>query len=125
MRTLGLHHVAIQVHDVEKVAAFYRDVLRLPERVRYRRDDGSLRSVWIEASSDGTFLAIEELRPGARGTLGPSMVALRIDRDERAAWLEHFARAGVPIEKQSKWTVYVKDPEGNSIGLSHHPHDPL
>jgi catechol 2,3-dioxygenase-like lactoylglutathione lyase family enzyme len=125
MRTLGIHHVAIQVHDVEKVAAFYRDVLALPEKARHHRDDGSLRSIWIEASGDGSFLAIEELRPGVRGTLGHSLVALRIARGERAAWLEHFAKAGVPIEKQSRWTIYVKDPEGNVIGLSHHPHDPL
>ncbi len=125
MRTLGIHHVAIQVHDVEKVAAFYRDVLALPERARHHREDGSLRSIWIEASSDGSFLAIEELRPGTRGTLGHSLVALRIDRQDRAAWLAHFEKAGVAIEKQTRWTVYVKDPEGNVIALSHHPHDPL
>lgn len=125
MRTLGIHHVAIQVHDVEKVAAFYRDVLELPERARHFREDGSLRSIWIEASSDGSFLAIEELRPGTRGTLGHSLVALRIPRSDRAAWLSHLSKHGVAIEKQSRWTVYIKDPEGNVIGLSHHPHDPL
>src|SRR4051812_1392021 len=125
MRTSGLHHVAIQVLDVEKVAAFYRDVLALPERARHLRDDGSLRSIWIEVSSDGSFLAIEELRPGTRGTLGHSLVALRISRDERAAWLAHFEKLGVTVEKQTRWTLYVKDPEGNVIGLSHHPHDPL
>jgi glyoxylase I family protein len=122
--TLGFHHVAIQVHDVEKVAAFYREVLGLPERARHVRPDGSLRSIWI-AVSVGSFLAIEELRPGVRGTLGHSLVALRIDRDDRQAWLDHFARLEVPIEKQSQWTVYVKDPEGNVVGLSHHPHDPV
>lgn len=125
MRTLGIHHVAIQVHDVEKVAAFYRDVLELPERARHHREDGSLRSIWIEASPDGSFLAIEELRSGARGTLGHSLVALRIARADRAGWLQHFEKHGVPIEKQTRWTLYVKDPEGNVIGLSHHPHDPL
>jgi len=125
MRTIGLHHVAIQVQDVEKVAAFYRDVLALPERARHVRDDGSLRSIWIAAADDGTFLAIEELRPGTRGTLGHSLVALRISRDDRAAWLQHFERHGVQVEKQSQWTIYVRDPEGNVIGLSHHPHDPL
>jgi catechol 2,3-dioxygenase-like lactoylglutathione lyase family enzyme len=125
VKTLGLHHVAIQVHDVEKVAAFYRDVLQLPERARHHREDGSLRSIWIQASDDGAFLAIEELRPGTRGNLGHSLVALRIAREDRPRWLERLAQLKVPIEKQSRWTVYVKDPEGNVIGLSHHPHDPL
>lgn len=113
------------MEDVERVAAFYRDVLRMPERARHVRDDGSLRSIWIETSPDGSFLAIEELREGARGTLGHSLVALRIERADRSAWLAHFEQHGVAIEKQSRWTLYVKDPEGNVIGLSHHPRDPL
>ncbi|MBL8955480.1 MAG: VOC family protein [Myxococcaceae bacterium] len=125
MRTLGIHHVAIQVHDVEKVAAFYREVLALPERVRHRRDDGSLRSIWVEASADGAFFAIEQLEGGSRGALGHSLVALRIAREERAGWLARFEKLGVPIEKQTRWSVYVRDPEGNAIALSHHPHDPL
>lgn len=125
MDLLGIHHVAISVLDVEKVAAFYRDVLGLPERARHLRSDGTLRSIWIDASKDGSFLAIEELRPGTRGTLGHSMVALRIARADRPKWLARFESAGVRIEKQSTWTIYVKDPEGNVVGLSHHPHDPL
>ncbi|HSP79585.1 MAG TPA: VOC family protein, partial [Myxococcaceae bacterium] len=41
----GFHHLAIQVRDVERVTAFYREVLGLPELRRHHRPDGSLRSV--------------------------------------------------------------------------------
>ncbi len=128
MHPKGFHHVAIQVHDVEQVSNFYSDVLGLAEIARHTREDGTLRSVWVSASGDidaaGGFLAIEELRPGTRGDLGPSMVALRIDRDQRSKVIAELQSKGVTIEKQSRWTVYLRDPEGNLVGLSHHPHDP-
>lgn len=128
MHPKGFHHVAIQVHAVEEVAAFYRTVIGLPEIARHHKDDGTLRSIWLSTSGDveavGGFLAIEELRPGVRGTLGPSMVALRIARADRQTVLAELEAAHVKVEKQTRWTVYVKDPEGNMVGLSHHPHDP-
>ena len=122
MTPRGFHHVAIQVRDVEKVTAFYVRVLGLAEVKRFHRDDGSLRSVWVNAGKGPAFFAIEhapDLAPA--GTLGFSMVALCIDASARAAITAELTRAGVAIEKQSGWTLYVRDPEGNLVGLSHHP----
>lgn len=127
MHSLGFHHLAIQARDVERVAAFYRDVLGLSEVTRWRRDDGSLRSVWISVGgSEGGFFAIEHLPDGATvaaNSLGPSMIALRIDPSSRAAVVAGLSGHGVPIVKQSRWTIYVQDPEGTLVGLSHHPFD--
>lgn len=125
MKPLGVHHIALQVRGVERVTAFYRDVLGLTELKRWHRDDGSLRSVWVSTGSDA-FLAIEHLPEGhesAEPALGASMVALRIELAARAQWVAHLEHAGIPIEKQTGWTVYVRDPEGTLVGLSHHPFD--
>lgn len=122
---LGFHHVALQVRDVERVASFYRDVLGLPEVKRWFRDDGSLRSVWISSGAEA-FLAIEHLPDGSPqqpNGLGPSMVGLRIAPESRAAVLETFAARQIAVEKSTGWTIYVRDPEGTLVGLSHHPHD--
>ena len=122
MTPRGFHHVAIQVRDVEQVTAFYVRVLGLTEVKRFHRDDGSLRSVWVNAGEGAAFFAIEDAPAHTpSGALGFSMVALRIDASARAAVIEELTRAGVAIEKQSGWTVYVRDPEGNLVGLSHHP----
>ncbi|PZR14011.1 MAG: glyoxalase [Archangium gephyra] len=122
MKTLGFHHLAVQVRDVQRVTDFYVQVLGLSEVRRFVRDDGSLRSVWVSAGEG--FLAIEAAPDfTAAGTLGFSMVALRIDPQQRRSIVDELARAGVAIEKQTGWTLYVKDPEGNLVGLSHHPHD--
>ncbi|MFZ5444986.1 MAG: VOC family protein [Myxococcota bacterium] len=124
MQIDGLHHVAVQVRDVAKVAAFYVEVLGLPELQRYHRDDGSLRSIWVGLGprAEAGFLAVEaapELT--ADGVLGFSMVALRIPASARAAIEAELGRRGVTIEKQTGWTMYFRDPEGNLVGLSHHP----
>lgn len=126
MHIVGVHHVAIQVVDVARVAQFYREVLGLNEKARHFREDGVLRSIWIETTPEGSFLAIEDVsrfRP-SRGELGASMVALRVDPADRRGWIERLKKFGVEVFKETRWTLYVKDPEGNVVGLSHHPFEP-
>jgi glyoxylase I family protein len=124
MQCLGFHHSAIEVRDVERVAGFYRDVLGLVEIERHWRADESLRSIWLALGpgASGGFLAIEASRGAdALGSLGFFLLALTIAPSERAGVLAHLAAQGVPVEKQTQFTVYVRDPEGNLVGLSHHP----
>ena len=128
MKVLGLHHVAVQVRDVARVAAFYTELLQLPELKRFHRPDGSLRSIWVgtstaQAQTQGGFMAIEGAEEGVSGALGFSMVALRIEASQRRTIVEELARRGLPIERETGWTLYVRDPEGNLVGLSHHPDD--
>ena len=125
MEILGFHHVAIQVRDLERVAAFYTSVLELPERARHFRPDGTLRSVWVGVP-DG-FLALEavegalEESPFRHSTPGLLLVALRIAPAARAAALKRLAEHGVQVVHETAWTAYFRDPEGNRIALSHHP----
>ncbi|MFL5322509.1 MAG: VOC family protein [Myxococcaceae bacterium] len=131
MRILGFHHLAIQVHDIEKVAAFYSGVLEFREQVRHRNPDGSLRSIWMGMGEGPAFIALEATTEPPVGTPfrhprpGLHLLALRISRDDRAAILRRLNEQQIPVEHESRWTVYVRDPEGNRIGLSHHPEDPV
>jgi catechol 2,3-dioxygenase-like lactoylglutathione lyase family enzyme len=130
MDVQGFHHLAIQVRDLERVTAFYREVLGFPELKRHLRADGSLRSVWVEVPGGG-FLALEEVsgepEPGPFRNERPGLflLAFRIRPEARARVVEAFARSGVPLENETRWTVYVRDPEGNRVALSHHPEDPV
>jgi glyoxylase I family protein len=49
------------------------------------------------------------------------MVALAIARDQRPLWEAHLAAAGVTVARRTTYTLYVDDPEGNRVGLSHWP----
>ena len=126
MQSLGIHHLAVHARaaGVEKVAAFYRDTLGLPELARNLHPDGGLRSVWLSlsrsADSSAGFLAVED-----GDAFGPAMFALKIHASERAELLVMLKSRGVEVEKQTRWTVYVADPAGNHVAFSHHPHDPL
>lgn len=122
----GFHHVALRVRDVDRVSNFYVQLLGLVEVKRHVYADGQLRSVWIAAhSGEGPqvpFLAIErcEARP-ANGTLGAQMVAFAIHPELRGKLVARLEAAGVAVEKQTAWTVYVRDPESNLVGFSHYP----
>ncbi len=124
MKCLGFHHVAVQVRDVQRVTDFYVGVLGLAELRRFHRDDGSLRSVWVSSGDATAFLAIEAAPASTpHGALGFSMLAFRIAAAERHRVRDVLSAAGVAIEKETGWTMYVRDPEGNLVGLSHHPDD--
>lgn len=129
MNVGGLHHVAIQVRELESVARFYRTVLGLHEQARHHRPDGTLRAIWL-SMTDGSFLALEEAggelarAPFRSDRPGLHLVALRIAPADRAEALARLAKHGVEVVHQTRWSVYFHDPEGNRVALSHHPHDP-
>ena len=111
---MKIHHLAVVVSDLARAEAFYSGVLGLPVVQRWGE-----RAVWLGLDG-GAFLALE--RAGAagptRGDAAPGWhcVALAIEPGERAAW-----RARVSVERESPYTLYTRDPDGNLVGLSHHP----
>ena len=69
----------------------------------------------LEVVVDGPASDEDAARPGLH------LVALRIERAARADWLRRLAAAGVAVEARTAFTLYVRDPEGNRVGLSHWP----
>jgi catechol 2,3-dioxygenase-like lactoylglutathione lyase family enzyme len=119
-----VHHLAVTVRDLDRAEAFYAGVLGLPVQRRWSDAAGVPRSVWLGLGG-GAFLAVERALESA--PLRPSdppgwhCVALGIGRDEREAWRARFAEAGIAVEKDTAYTLYVRDPEGNQVALSHYP----
>ena len=127
-----LFHVAVKTPNLEASRRFYVDVLGLSVLRRWPWDDGrpGERSVWLSVGAGEEFLALESCeaeRPPApfrdpHG--GLHLVALRILPSERQQWERTLAERGVEVVHRTKWTLYLRDPEGNRIGLSHFPHSP-
>ncbi len=127
MKVAGFHHLAIQVKALEDVAGFYREVLGLSEIERHHAPDGRLRSIWLDVGGGG-FLALERIEaapapdPEFRdGRPGLFLVALRVARADRERIRAELNRRGIPLVHETRWTLYVRDPEGNRVALSHHP----
>ena len=125
--THGLHHLAIRVRDLTAAERFYGGLLGLPVVKRWTAPSGQgERSIWVD-TGDGAFLALEIAGAadadgaGATDAVGLHLVALRINVADRAAWQQRFAAAGVAVYHQTRFTIYVRDPEGNRVGLSHYP----
>jgi glyoxylase I family protein len=123
----GIHHLAIQVQDLARCESFYRDLLGLPVLRRWPRDGGGGdRSVWLDLGA-GSFLALEVVGAGDTSPdqhddrPGLHLLALRIAGEQRAFWVDRLTSAGFPIYRRTPYTIYVRDPEGNRIGLSHWP----
>ena len=119
---MRLHHHAIKVRDVRACLPFYRDLLGLPQ-TRVQEDAHGIRSVWLELEGDA-FLAIE--RADEEGTrndqdVGHHCFALAIEAQTRASWIARLTEFGHPIFHSTEFTIYVRDPEGTVIALSHFP----
>ncbi|HVV52906.1 MAG TPA: VOC family protein [Polyangia bacterium] len=121
----GVHHVAIGVRDLAACEAFYTGVLGLPVLRRWPAAGApGDRSVWLDLGG-GAFLALERAAAGAPRPAEPAhgylMIALAIPRAARADWEARLAAAGAAVVHRTDYTLYVADPEGNRVGLSHWP----
>ena len=122
----GAHHIAVQVHDLRAAEHFYCDVLGLSVVKRWMYDDGRAgeRSLWLSLGDGAQFLALEacegapDPRPFRDPRPGLHLFALGIKRTERAMWEDRLRGR---VVHRSKYTLYVQDPEGNRVGLSHFP----
>jgi hypothetical protein len=125
MRPTCIHHIAVKVADLAAAETFYVSVLGLSVLRRWPTPDGrSERSLWLDVGH-GAFLALEraEASTPAKTEAAPGihLLALHIARDEREAWVARLTQAGHPVYDHTDTTIYVRDPEGNRIGLSHWP----
>lgn len=123
---LRVHHLAVVVADLTRAANFYLGVLGLPELRRWDDAQGRLRSIWCELGA-GAFLALEraEHEGPRREDQAPGWhcVALGIRPDERERWRNRLSAAGFEVFRESPYTLYVRDPDGNIVGLSHFPEE--
>jgi hypothetical protein len=121
---LRVHHLAIVVRDLDVAERFYSGVLGLPVTQRWQGPDGQPRSVWVKLGEDA-FLALERAaaETPVRSDQAPGLhcVALAIPRREREDYRARLGAAGFPVEHETRFTLYVRDPDGNLIGFSHHP----
>ena len=117
---MRVHHIAIQVADLAAMSAFYRDLLGLTETKAAR--DGV---TWFTAGE--IILMLEPVNGAIRdevfasSTPGLHVVSFGIDVATRDAWKEKFATRPILLERETPYSLFIRDPEGNRIGLTHFP----
>jgi len=132
MAVLGLDHIVLRVVDLDRMVAFYGDVLGC--RVERRQDEIGL--VQLRAGSalidlvpvDGKLGRMGGVAPGSEGR-NLDHLCLRVAPYDEAGIRAHLAAHGVTAgESGSRYgaegegpSIYLQDPEGNTIELKGPP----
>ena len=112
MRTLGVHHVSLNVDDVDAAVAFYTDVLGLRERSD--RPDFGFPGAWLDAGRQQVHL-IGAPSPPARGQHFALQVA------NLQAVVDELRGRGIEVSEPSpvgsSLQAFLSDPAGNQVEL--------
>jgi catechol 2,3-dioxygenase-like lactoylglutathione lyase family enzyme len=118
----GLSHVVLYVKDLDKMVAFYRDVLGL---VKYREHAGRMVFLTADPKAEDHELALTKGREGDAKII--AHIAWRVESPaEVKAFYERFKAQGVPIdhcvshayeEMGNTVSCYFLDPEGNRLEI--------
>lgn len=118
----ALSHVAIQVTDLERSLAFYRDVLGLVEQFRLTNDKDEPWLAYVKVA-ERQFI---ELFPAGKTpykaptSAGPVHICLEVD-DIHEAFKTITAKNIDPLHGEPKleadhaWQFWIADPDGNPI----------
>lgn len=116
----GLSHVVLYTKDLDKMVAFYRDVLGL---VKYREHPGRMVFLTANPETEDHELALVKGREGDAKIV--AHVAWRVETPaDVKAYYERFKAQGVPIdhcvshayeEMGNTVSCYFLDPEGNRL----------
>ena len=119
MKILAFLHAKLDVVDMPRSEAFYKDLLGMSEIVRYRIPNGEIVQLSPTGEPPGVELWYEQPVEPAPDT--KLHVALAVD-DTRAL-VEHLRRKGVVIEREPfevghEVIAFIRDPDGYLIELN-------
>jgi glyoxylase I family protein len=112
MIAAGVHHVSLNVADLEQSLTFYVDVLGLS--IRDDRPELGVDGVWLDVGAQQIHLIVAD-PPSQTG----QHVALRVD--DLAAVVDelrgHDLRVSEPVTIGTGSQAFLRDPSGNLIEL--------
>jgi catechol-2,3-dioxygenase len=126
----GVAEAVLYVDDLPAATAFYRDVLGLPVTMTF--GDAS----FLQAGAHSTLILFDRAQLRVRqspiphhGSEGPGHVALAIEHDCVEEWRQRLQRHGIALEHEQRWpqgtySLYFRDPAGNSVELIDNRHYP-
>ena len=129
LRIAGIHHVTLISGNLERSAAFYRDLLglRLVE-AGVNQDDPDARHFWFGDAdgTPGTLITLFEYPEMEHGTVGVGSThhfAFRVSsEDELEGWRRYLDSRGVPctqvLDRDKFKSIYLRDPDGHIVEIA-------
>lgn len=122
-KVLGIDHVVLRIHDLERSLGFYRDLLGL----HIEREQASIHLTQLRAGRS----LIDLVPGGADAGRAPNVdhFALEIQPFDELKLREFFSSHGVPVlESGLRYgatgegpSIYILDPDGNKVELKAAP----
>lgn len=126
MRPRAILETILYAPDLEKVEAFYRDVLglepvsKMPERQVFYRVGEQMLLIFNPVVTAVPPPPNAKLPVPPHGAVGAGHVCFAASADEIDAWRKHVEEKGVAIEADFEWpgggrSIYFRDPAGNAL----------
>lgn len=128
MKLNGIHHIALNVRDLDRAEAFYTDVLGFSVMERFSK---GLRHIMLDTGNSAIALfEAPDLDTKSSTDLmsetGFMHFAFRADKDQFDAIVEELClKVDIdegPVERGNGMSVYFNDPDGNHLEI-HCDHD--
>jgi lactoylglutathione lyase len=115
---IGLSHMALYAHDLNKTRAFYKDFLGFAEPYSLTNKDGSLHLTWIKINDRQTI----ELFP-EQTTNSDRLYHIALETDDAVAMRDYLVAHGVTAPnkvgkgKIGNLNYFIKDPDGHIVEI--------
>jgi lactoylglutathione lyase len=115
---IGLSHIALYVHDLDKSRAFYKDFLGFDEPYSLTNKDGTLHLTWIKINDRQSI----ELFPEPE-TNSDRLYHVALETGDAIGMRDYLAAHGVKVpEKVGKGKIgnlnyFIKDPDGHIVEI--------
>jgi len=115
---VGLSHIALYVHDLEKSRAFYKDFLGFAEPYSLPNPDGTVHLTWIKINDHQTIELFPETEAGT-----DRLYHVAVETDDAQAMRDYLASRGVavpekvPTGKIGNKNYFIKDPDGHNVEI--------
>jgi len=125
-KIVGLSHIALYVHDIEKSRAFYKDFLGFAEPYSLNNADGTLHLTWIKINDQQTI----ELFPEKEAN-SDRLYHIALETDDAVGMRNYLAAHGVKVpDKVGKGKIgnenyFISDPDGHTVEIVRYGFDGL
>src|SRR4051794_6243548 len=118
---VGISHIALYVHDIDKSRAFYKEFLGSAEPYQLNNPDGSLKLTWIKINDHQSIELFPEKQAGS-----DRLYHIALETDDAGAMREYLASHGVtvpdkvPVGKIGNSNYFINDPDGHIVEIVHY-----
>ena len=123
---VGLSHIALYVHDIDKTRAFYKDFLGFDEPYSLKNADGTLHLTWIKINDQQTIEIFPEKEAGT-----DRLYHIALETPNAVAMRDYLAAHGVKVPakvgkgKIGNENYFISDPDGHTVEIVTYASDGL